>query len=147
MFWMNAVGGLQAGVKLWGDTEITKDEMDMLRPYAPEHRAVALPILRRKAEYDEVSTANTAAVIDEVMKSDAADKAQAAWEAAEDALVAARQVDPDASTEAYDAARAAYEEACTAVNAAAAITVPLQVKLREFQELFKTLPPTMVVID
>jgi hypothetical protein len=147
MFWMNSVGGLQAGVKLWGDTEITKDEMEMLKPYAAEHRAVALPILRRKAEYDEVSAANTAAVIDEIMKSDAADKAQAAWEAAEDALAAARQVDPEASTEAHDAARAAYEEACTAVNAAAAITVPLQVKLREFQELFKTLPPTMVVID
>ena len=144
MFWMNSVGGLQMGTKLHGDVALTKDELDMLRPYAPEHRAVALPILRRKAEYDEVSTANTAAVIDEVMKSDAADKAQAAWEAAEDALVAARQVDPDASTEAHDTARAAYEEAVAAANAAAEVTAPLQVKLREFQDLFKQLPPTMV---
>jgi hypothetical protein len=144
MFWMNSVGGLQMGTKLHGDVALTKDELDMLRPYAPEHRAVALPILRRKAEYDEVSTANTAAVIDEVMKSDAADKAQAAWEAAEDALVAARQVDPDASTEAHDAIRAAYEEAVAAANAAAEVTAPLQVKLREFQDLFKQLPPTMV---
>ena len=144
MFWMNSVGGLQMGTKLHGDVALTKDEMDMLKPYAAEHRAQALPILRRKAEYDEVSAANTAAVIDEVMKSDAADKAQAAWEAAEDALVAARQVDPDASTEAHDAARAAYEEAVAAANAAAEVTAPLQVKLHELMDLFKTLPPTMV---
>lgn len=150
-YWLNTVGGLMYGDKMYGDTELTKAEYDALFEFASEHRAQALPLLKLQAELEEVSKANTEAVINEVTAHDAADKARAALVAAAEAFKAAGTVEtaggPAGDPTLADRLAEAEEqmiEAETAANAARAVTKPLQDKLLELQDKLAAMPPKRV---
>jgi hypothetical protein len=147
-YWLTRVGGLAYGDKVWGDTELTKFEYDALFDFAPEHRHVALPILRREPEYEAAAEAQMHAVVAEVSASDEADKARAAYEAFKVAHAAAAQLDPnapDAPKIELDAAKALADETAAKYQAAAAAQLEAAAKLEEMRALMVQMPPRRTV--
>jgi hypothetical protein len=144
-YWLNVVGGLIYGDKGYGDTELTKEQYDELFAFAPEHRAQALPLLTLQSELEEVSKANTAAVIAEVSAHDVADKAASEAQAVFNEHQAALKENPDTPVPAIEEALKAAQEARAAAEAASAVTAPLQEKLATLREQLQAMPPRQVV--
>jgi hypothetical protein len=143
-FWLDKVGGLMMGsVKLYGDTELTRDEYQQLFDFAPEHRAQALPSLRVVPEYEAAREAHMLAVVEEVSASDEADKARAAYEAFQVAHNAAAQLDPNAPEAPkveLDAAKALADEAEAKYQAAAEAQKVAYANLQELAAVVEKMP-------
>jgi hypothetical protein len=142
---LNQVGGLMIGIKLWGDTELTKAEYAALFDFAPEHRAQALPVLRKMPEYEAAREAHMLAVVEEVSASDEADKARAEYEAFKVAHNAAAQLDPNAPEAPkveLAAAKALANEAEAKYQAAAEAQKAAKAKLDELAAVVEQMPPT-----
>jgi hypothetical protein len=140
-YWLDRVGGLMYGDKMYGDAELTKAQYDALFAYAPEHRAQALALLAVQAEYEEVSKANTEAVIAEVLAHDVADKAAFAAQAVFDEHQAALKENPDTPIPAIEEALKAAQEARAAAEAATQVTAPLQEKMAALRTQLEAMPP------
>lgn len=140
-YWLDCVGGLMYGNKFYGDVELTKAQFEALFSFEPEHRAQALALLEKQAEYEEVSKANTEAVINEVSAHDVADKAAAAAQAVFDEHQAALKENPDTPIPAIEEALKIAQEARAAAEAATAVTAPLQEKMAALREQLQDMPP------
>lgn len=140
-FWLDKIGGLMAGIKLFGDTELTRDEYTELFDYAPEHRARALPIIRRKAEFAQLQDDYHEAVTAEIDARGVAEAAAEALKLAEEAYNAAAAIDPETPKDALEATRTvAAETAEKAVKATEAVEA-LEPKTAEMETVLASLPP------
>jgi len=144
-FWLDKLGHLIFGsVKTPGDVDIERADYNALFDFAPEHRHVALPILRKMPEYDEAADAHTMAVVEEVSASDEADKARAAYEAFKVAHAAAAQIDPNAPEAPkveLDAAKHLAVEAEAKYKAASEAQVAARARLDELKAIVEQMPP------
>lgn len=145
-YWLNCVGGLMWGDKMYGDTELTKEQYDGLFLYAPEHRHAALACTKVGMEYDALrkqaddllaaaDNANTAlAEADNKRKEAETALAALAADVSEEAKAEIVSTIEGAKT-AFDAASKAYFDAKEAVE-------PLTAKLEELQAKLAECPPT-----
>ena len=145
-YWVTRVGGLMWGDKMYGDTELTKDQYDGLFLYAPEHRHAALACTKVGLEYDVLhkqadelfaaaDTANTALAEADNKRKDA--------EAALAALAA--DVSDEAKAEivaTIDAAKAAFDAASKAYFDAKESVEPIVAQLDELRAKLAECPPT-----
>lgn len=146
-YWLSRVGGLMYGDKMYGDTELTKDQYDGLFFYAPEHRHAALACTKIGLEYDALHKQ-----ADELMKAqDEHDMAQAAaYTKCEElkgtlAALAGTEFTPEAKAEVEAAAFAAAEAHAAALNAYAAAKNAVEAimpKLDELRDKLAECPPT-----
>lgn len=141
-FWLDKIGGLMAGpVKLHGDTELTRDEYTELFEYAPEHRARALPIIRRKTEFAQLQDDYHAAVTAEIDARGVDEAAAEALRLAEEAYNAAAAIDPETPKDALEATRTVAAETAEKAAKANEAVEALEPKTAEMETVLASLPP------
>lgn len=139
-FWLNKVGGLMMGIKLFGDTELSREEYHELFDYAPEHRAQVLPILRRKAEFVQLQDDYAQATAAEI---DARGLAEAAAEALKLAEEAAAVDNAETPKNALEATRTVAAETAEKAAKATEAVEALEPKVAEMEAILASLPPTV----
>lgn len=86
-YWLNSTGSLCWGMKLWGDTSVTKEEYQKLSSWAPSDRHAALDGIKALAELSAVTEAHKAATYpDEAAQAEADAKFSATREALTDII-------------------------------------------------------------
>lgn len=145
-YWLDRLGNLTWGDRLWDVIELTKEQYDGLFLYAPEHRHAALACTKIGMEYDVLhkqadelfaaaDSANTALA--------EADNKRKEAEAALTALAA--DVSDEAKAEivsTIEAAKAAFDAASKAYFDAKEAVEPVLTKLDELRTKLAECPPT-----
>jgi chromosome segregation ATPase len=146
-YWLNSVGALHWGIKLWGDTELTKDQYNGLFLYAPEHRHAALACTKIGVEYDVLhkQADELLAAVDQANMAIA--ETDAKLKEAQTALTACANVEmtDEAKAElaaAVEAAKAAFDAASKAYFDAKESVEPVETKLDELRAKLAECPPT-----
>lgn len=138
------------GGRMWGSFTapnsmvVTKEEFDELGMYAPEHRAQALSIIRRKAEFVQLQDEYAAAVAAEIDAKNLAEAAADHVAALAVAYATALATDPNASRDMLAAAETAAAETAEAAGKATEAVEALSPKVDEMEAVLETMPPTNV---
>ena len=138
-FFLDRVGGLMSGMKLYGDVELTPEQFTALKNFAPEHRVAALPLVAAEAELAALAPVNNQLVIEEVTASGNLDTAVNALEELQAQLAA----NPEDTTllGAIETARAALVSSRAAAEKAHAACEKMQAQMAELRDKLGNMPP------